>query len=93
MICIPIISTTTKEALNDIKCSVKVADIIELRLDYIKDLDLEKLFSIKEKPYIITLRSKEQGGNFNNSDDEKLALLQKAVDLCADYIDVEYNFP
>ena len=49
MICIPIRAKTTKEALADMKKASKHCDIIELRVDYIKDLDLKKLLKSKLK--------------------------------------------
>ena len=37
MICVPITSKTVTEAINEIKKAENVADIIELRVDYLKN--------------------------------------------------------
>ena len=48
MICIPIIANNLDDALHDMTEASKVADIVELRIDYIKDVDLKRLL---EKAY------------------------------------------
>ncbi len=92
MICVPITAHTTDEAIRDIKLASDKADIIELRLDLIENPDIQKLFKVKTKPYIITIRSQDAGGNFTGTDEEKTALFQKAIGLGADYVDIELNF-
>ena len=77
MIAVPIVASTTKEAIKDIEKS-KDADLIELRLDLIKDINenkLKKLLSNKRKK-IVTDRKK------------RLNLIKKAIELNADFIDL-----
>ncbi len=69
LICIPITETKTEAFLNAIEEAGDTADIIELRLDYLTDRDpvyLLKVLSIKRdqfrKPYLLTYRPREQGG-------------------------------
>ncbi|MGR3293532.1 MAG: shikimate dehydrogenase, partial [Candidatus Scalindua sp.] len=74
----------------------KYADIVELRIDYIPELQnalscIEKALKSKTKPVIITNRPEREGGKFNGREQDRLHLLQKAIELGADYVDVEYD--
>ncbi len=85
-----------KDALNVIK-KAEGSDLAELRFDYAKNLDFESKFlydfisaaKSRNKPIIITNRTKEEGGAFCGSEDERMAILKKAIELGADYIDIE----
>lgn len=89
MICIPITAHTNQEAIEDIKEASRIADIIELRLDYIKDPDLDALLRGRTRPVIVTNRSKRDGGDFQGTELERMALLQKAISLDPEYVDIE----
>lgn len=91
MICIPITAHSNQEAIAELQKASKLADIVELRIDYIENPDLELLLKEKTKPVIVTNRVKDQGGLFAGSEAERIDLLKEAVRLKADYIDVEYN--
>ena len=57
MICIPIVAETVEEAKKDIAKAVKLADIIELRLDKIKDVNKDNIVELlNSKPVIVTLK-------------------------------------
>ena len=67
LICVPITETKAEAFLNAIEEAAQVADIIELRLDYLDEDDLAKLLvelSQHEviKPLLFTFRPREQGG-------------------------------
>src|SRR3990170_3560013 len=89
MICIPIIANKLPDALHDMAEASMVADIIELRIDYIKDVDLKRLLEKRIKPVIVTNRPVREGGKFNGSEEERIALLKLAIRLRADYVDIE----
>jgi len=96
MICIPITTRSTEDTISEMSLASKCADIIELRIDYIPELqDAEKCIKeslkCKTKPVIVTNRPEREGGKFSGSERDRLRLLQKAIDLGADYIDVEYD--
>ncbi len=91
MICIPIIANNLVDALHDMTEASKVADIVELRIDYIKDVDLKRLLEKRTKPVIVTNRPVREGGKFDGSEEERIALLKLAVRLQADYVDVEHD--
>jgi len=91
VICIPITASTTDEAIRDMKKGAEIADILELRIDYIRDLDIAKLIKEKSKPVIVTPRSQKEGGRFKGSEEERAGLLREAVRLGAEYIDIEFS--
>src|SRR5215467_15025736 len=72
-----------------------VADLAELRLDYLRDLDfsspsgLQLLLDRKPLPAIITCRSIEEGGNQKIDDDLRIPLLVEGARKLADYCDIE----
>ena len=79
MICIPIVASTTNEALADMRKASKSGDIIELRLDCIKKPDLEILLGGRIKPIIVTVRKKSEGGKLNIKEMERIKLLEKEL--------------
>lgn len=103
MICIPITSSTIKEALRVIERSCQLADFLELRMDLIGRVNLAKLISaVRDESdsikIIVTCRKKEEAapagvavrakGAVKNTG-EKMALLKEAIKLRADFIDIE----
>ena len=91
MICIPVIANNLEDALHDMTEASKVADIIELRLDYIKNPDLKRLLEGRTKPVIVTNRPIREGGKFDGSEEERIALLKLAIQLHANFVDVEHD--
>jgi 3-dehydroquinate dehydratase / shikimate dehydrogenase len=96
MICIPITARSVENTVSEMISASKYADIVELRIDYIPELQnaeicIEESLKSKTKPVIITNRPEREGGKFNGSEQDRLRLLQKAIELGADYVDVEYD--
>jgi 3-dehydroquinate dehydratase type I len=88
-LCIPIVKTTVEKALVAIKKVNRWADLIELRADYLRRVNLAPLLENRQKPLIVTHRRKEEGGKYKGDERKRLSVLQEAIDLGADYIDVE----
>jgi len=63
--------------------------ILELRIDYIRDPDLEKMLSERRGKVIVTNRRREEGGLFSGTEKERVKSLFRAVALGADYVDIE----
>ena len=92
MICVPLTGKTVEEMLRDAHRAAKAgADLVEFRVDCMEKPDVEALVAKAPVPEIITCRPKRAGGNFAGEESERLAILQKAIDLGADYIDVELD--
>ncbi len=88
-ICLPIIEATMEKALKAIHEAHPVADLLELRVDYLREPDLGLLLNGRKKPFIITNRRKEEGGRYRGDERRRLGVLEEAIDLGVDFIDVE----
>lgn len=96
MICIPITAGNVEDAVSDMLSASPYADVVELRVDFIHGLQnaescIEKSLINRTKPVIITNRPGREGGKFKGSEQDRLRLLQKAIELEADYVDIEYD--
>ena len=71
-------------------------DLVEYRLDYLANLDLDLIRTAREKerrPVIFTLRKASQGGHFKGTEEERLVWLDKLASLAPDYMDLEAEIP
>lgn len=98
MICVPITARNTEDTISELSLASKNndVDIIELRLDYISEKEEAEVCLVKSlkntpKPIIVTNRPKREGGNYSGSEDDRLSLLQKAIELGANYVDIEFD--
>ena len=103
MICIPLTSRTNKEALHAIERSCQFADCIELRMDLIARGNLVELISAvrsnsRSVKIIVTCRRKEEAARSGlatrtksivKNTEGKIALLKEAIELGANFIDIE----
>src|SRR5260370_1103688 len=94
-ICAVIAQETAAAARNAIERAASVADLAEVRLDYLKDFDFSSLAGLhflldrKPLPVIITCRSVEEGGNQRIDDHLRIPLLIEGARTLADYCDIE----
>ena len=47
------------------------------------------LLNGRQKPFVITNRRKEEGGRYQGDEKRRLVILKEAINLAAEYIDVE----
>lgn len=80
-----------QEELQLLVAACAEADMIELRLDLLPDVDVRAVRILCERPCIATVRSQAEGGLGTLSDDETATVLQHAIDASVEYIDVEYT--
>ncbi len=78
-----------ENALRAVEEGKRLADLIELRVDYLRNAELEKLLKAGERPLIVTNRRKAEGGRYRGDEKKRLAILRQAVDLGAAFVDVE----
>jgi 3-dehydroquinate dehydratase / shikimate dehydrogenase len=94
-VCAVITEETIDAARAAIKQAANVADLIEIRLDYLRDLDfadpagLHVLLDDKPLPAIITCRAASEGGRQQVADRVRLRLLVEGARRFADYCDIE----
>ncbi|PIA44591.1 hypothetical protein AQUCO_01700293v1 [Aquilegia coerulea] len=94
LICAPLMGESVSQMLIDMgKAKAIEADVVEIRLDYIKDFnpqqDLETLIKQCSLPTLITYRPKWEGGLYEGDENKRLDALRLAMEMGADYIDVE----
>jgi 3-dehydroquinate dehydratase type I len=89
MICASLTAGTMNAALEKMTAPSRHAELLELRIDLIADLDLPALMKAKRGPVLITNRRREEGGGFRGSEGERIFLLCEAVRLKAEYVDME----
>jgi 3-dehydroquinate dehydratase/shikimate dehydrogenase len=90
-ICISVLETTTRNAVASAMRAAEWADLVEIRADYLQDLDLDLLFRRKRRPMLFTLRSRQDGGVYSGSEPQRLETILQAARRGADYVDVEFS--
>src|SRR5687767_8010701 len=68
-----------------------VADMVELRLDGVQDLDVARALHGRRAPVIVTCRPTWEGGRFDDGEDARRRVLEQALAAGADYVDVEWK--
>lgn len=91
-VCASISGTDEGEIRKGIKLA-KGADLLEIRLDLAKrGMALEEVMP-DGIPVILTNRPKREGGGYAGSEDERVALLIRSMDLSPSCIDIELSTP
>lgn len=67
------------------------ADMVELRLDGVADVDVGAALGGRRRPAIVTCRPVWEGGQFDGSEEERRRLLVEALACGAELIDVEWR--
>lgn len=99
MICIPITANIQAEALLQIARSCSRADVLELRIDLIEDGDLRiliekcRLCPVPIKILVTNRRKESSPVGDISGERERIALLEEAIRLGVDYVDVEADTP
>lgn len=71
--------------------AVADADLIELRLDHARDADAAAALAGRRTPVVVTCRAKWEGGHFEGSEADRRKILESALALGAEYVDVEFK--
>ena len=89
-LCVTVTADTTTE-LRARRDAAKEADLVELRLDSVSDPDVAGALADRHCPVIVTCRPSWEGGGFSGSEEERRALLREALNLGAEYVDIEWR--
>ena len=89
LIAVALNEPTTDHARAALRAAAAVADIVELRLDLMDELDLPRLLHERPCPVVVTNRAVREGGRWHGAEDARLDVLRRAIDLGAEYVDVE----
>ncbi len=89
-LCVTVTATTMAE-LRERRDQVALADLVELRVDTVRDPSAAGALLGRRGPVIFTCRPTWEGGHFAGSEEERLRLLREARELGADYVDIEWK--
>jgi len=89
MICVPVMAESSREAVRMMKRGFASAEMVELRLDRISCPSLPALMKVRKGSLLVTNRRREEGGFFEGSEKDRVNLLAQAVNLGAEYVDLE----
>jgi 3-dehydroquinate dehydratase/shikimate dehydrogenase len=81
----------TTEELRQARDAVRDADLVELRLDGVRDIDVAGALQGRRLPALVTCRPQWEGGAFDGSEEERQQILARAVAVGAEYVDVEWK--
>ncbi|XP_024181354.1 bifunctional 3-dehydroquinate dehydratase/shikimate dehydrogenase, chloroplastic isoform X1 [Rosa chinensis] len=94
LICAPIVAESVAMMVVEIgRAKAAGADLVEIRLDHLKvfncNQDVKTLIDQSALPTLFTYRPKWEGGQYDGDEKSRLDALRLAMELGADYIDVE----
>ena len=89
MIAIALAAETTEDTLRAFDEAAGRVDAIELRLDLMREFDLRRLIEARPCPVVVTNRPVREGGKFAGSERDRTRHLRDAIDLGAEYVDIE----
>jgi 3-dehydroquinate dehydratase/shikimate dehydrogenase len=87
-LCLTVTAATTAE-LRARRDAARNADLVELRLDTVADPDVRGALADRRQAAIVTCRPVWEGGSFRGSEEERHRILEEALTLGAEYVDVE----
>ncbi len=86
------VAETRLEALREARDAASgAADLVEVRLDRLERPEAAGALAGRRGPVLVTCRPAWEGGGFTGSEAERFGLLEDAVRLGAEYVDVEWR--
>ena len=90
-LCVTVSAPTMAELRTARDQAATVADLVELRLDGVRGIDVQGALAGRLVPVVVTCRPRREGGAFDGPEDQRLAFLKEAARLGAEYVDVEFD--
>jgi 3-dehydroquinate dehydratase/shikimate dehydrogenase len=92
MICISINQESRRLALADMLNAAPQCDLLEIRLDrFGKAPEIGELLARKPRPVIMSCRRPQDGGHWDGTEEERLAILRQCIIAKADYAEIELD--
>lgn len=88
-ICVPVVESTNERAARALRQIAARGYLAELRVDYLSQPDLPGLLKGRPGPVIVTNRLSQEGGHWQGPESERQHLLNLALKLGVEYLDVE----
>jgi 3-dehydroquinate dehydratase / shikimate dehydrogenase len=90
LLCVTAAAKTTADLLRARDAAERAgAEMVELRLDGVQDLDVAASLQGRRTPVIATCRPVREGGQFDGVEQERRGILEAASRLGAEFVDVE----
>ena len=89
-VCVTVTGQTMSE-LRERRDRVASADLVELRVDSVRDPSAAGALAGRRLPVIFTCRPTWEGGHFLGSEEERRRLLHDAQQLGAEHVDIEWK--
>jgi len=92
ILCAIALGSTMEELVRNTIIAQKEADFVEVRVDYIQDVNNINLQIVKNtinNSSILTCRRLDEGGKWVGSESDRLQILEKACQLGFSYVDIE----
>ena len=89
LLCVPLTQPTPEEMVSVLQAPGCEFDVAEIRVDYLTEPRLEPFFSIRSCPLLFTNRALRDHGGWKGTEEARLEVLNRAIELGADWIDVE----
>ncbi|MGH9311387.1 MAG: shikimate dehydrogenase [Vicinamibacterales bacterium] len=87
-LCVAVTGATMDE-IRRARDAAEGADLVEMRLDTVDRPDVAAALDGRRRPVIVTCRASWEGGHFKGSEEERQRILEQAVTLGAEFVDVE----
>jgi 3-dehydroquinate dehydratase/shikimate dehydrogenase len=90
----PLCETVTGRSMAELLAARDAAvrgDMVELRLDGVANLDVNRALAGRRLPVIVTCRAMWEGGRFDGSEEERRSILAAALERGAERVDIEWQ--
>lgn len=92
-ICVSIGRPSVDDALEVAQAIAPLADVLEIRLDYLRSPVVSPFINALETPLLFTNRPHWEGGEYSGTEEERLEALLEAVAAGVAYVDLELLAP
>lgn len=83
------VTATSMAELRLARDAAEDADLVELRLDGVRDVDVAGALEGRRRPVIVTCRPTWEGGRWDGGEEGRRRIIDEAVRRGAEYVDVE----
>jgi len=90
-LCTSVAATTMEDLRRARDAAFHTADLVELRLDGVRDLDVAGALADRPGPVVIACRPAWEGGRYDGPEERRLSVLGDAVRGGAEFVEVEWR--
>ncbi len=89
LICVSVMADTATAIIEAVQPVAAMLDVVEIRMDGMKDPHVERCISELAQPILVTNRPDWEGGLFSGNESERIEVLCQAIRSGAHYVDIE----